>query len=71
MCDIGFHLLRQKTSKFSKQLANSLRKITQNEVIILIMSLSHVMETCLYFFCVVPFHLCREVVTFIEVNRVD
>lgn len=68
MCEIGLPLVRQNTSKFSKQLAKSL---SQNEAIILIVSLCHVLETCLYLFCVVSFHLCHDAVTSTEANEVN
>lgn len=67
-CDNGFPLVRQHASTFPKQLVKSL---SQSEAIILIVSLCHVLETCLYFFCVVPFQLCHDAVTFNEANDVN
>lgn len=67
MCDIGFPLVRQNTSEFSTELAKSL---SQNEALILIVSLCHDLETCFYLFSVVSFHLCHDAVTSIEANDV-
>lgn len=51
MRDTELPLIRQNTSQFSKQLAKSL---SQNEAIILIVSLCHVLESA--YICFVQFH---------------
>ena len=68
MCDIGFPLVSQNASKFSKQFAKSL---IQNEAITLIVSFCHVLETCLYLFSVIPFQLYHDAVTLNEANTVN
>lgn len=68
MRDTELPLIRQNTSQFSKQLAKSL---SQNEAIILIVSLCHVLESAYICFAPVSFHFCHDARTFIETNNVN